>query len=201
MSHRAVDDCRMLVEGFIDLLASRIEASLAGKHPPPMYREVVKLLEDYISTHGACSDNVDLLHEYQKAAKLALDYAMEALSRHMESLDEESYSFLSGVLTSYAVHIARMIAVVIDEAERLGGLAPVLLEAVEPLIYVAVARMLATARLVKKLQTRSVIELSAQLKDIIDIFIGEETSYLREIIGMLYGGNAAGKEADRAAAS
>lgn len=201
MSREAVDNCRMLVEGFIDLLASRIEASLAGKRPPPMYREVVKLLEDYISTHGACSNEVDLLHEYQKAAKLALDYAMEALSRHMESLDEESYSFLSGVLTSYAVHIARMIAVVMDEAERLGGLAPMLLEAMEPLIYVAAARMLATARLVKKLQTRSIIEFSSRLKDIIDVFIGEETSYLREIIGMIYGEGVAGEEADRATAS
>jgi hypothetical protein len=180
-------DCRALLERFLQGLAEKIREAIAGTGRPPLLKEVLDYAKNFIETHGGCSSDKPLLEEFQAIAKLALDYSMEALSKHMEAISEETYSVLSGALTAYAVHIARLVAVVIDEASRLGGLSDFFLEAAEPLIFAAAARQLALAILIRSMATRELEENVEKIKQVIDLFIGEDNSYLKALYASLYG--------------
>jgi len=188
-------ECRKIVEGFIHELAARLREAISRNERPPSLREVLLLASHYAESRGSCRASLDLAEEYQRVAKLALDFAMEALSRHMEALPGDAYASLSGMLTAYAVHVARLVAVIVDEAQRLGALSGMVLEAAEALVFASAARMFSVAALVKEMDSKELVDYMGRVKDVIDFFIAEENSYLKAFYWGLYGGGGDGEAA------
>jgi len=180
-------ECKSLVWNYLSLLKTRLREALEDGRRPPSLREVVSLAREFIIEKGGCKEEISLPEEYQAVAKLALDFSMEALSRYMEVLPEDVYSIVSGVITAYAVHIAKLVAAVLDEASRLGGLAALVLEAAEPLIFAAASRMLALSLAVGELGPDKLAELVDRLKWVVDVFVAEDNSYLKALYMGLYG--------------
>ncbi|GEM_PF-5156945 len=184
------EECQKHVMGYLEVLAERIREALEGVRNPPLLAEVVHIAKQFVRKHGGCERPVDLEEEYRSVAKLALDFSMEALSRHMESLPEDVYSLISGAMTAYAVHIAKLVTIVIEEAERLGGFAPFFLEASEVLVFAAASRMYALSILLRRMDSSEIAKKADKIKWLIDVFVAEDSSYFKSLYSVIYGGGA-----------
>lgn len=171
-------ECGELVERFVDMLVSLMLSVLEGRRSSIGLTDVIDLAYEFMEKHACNEDIGPLARVYESAAKLVLDKAMEALSTHMEELDYGEYSFLSVMLTRYAVHVMRLAASALESSRKYGELKDSVLAAFEPLIFTSTARSLALAKLVATMDRRKLLGLLPRLRDLIEEFMAEENAML-----------------------
>ena len=178
--------CIEAAKAFIAELASRIATALEGTSEPPSLRDVAELSQPFLeaASRAGCSLEITLEQAYQSAAKKALDAVMEALSAHMEEMDEEEYNLLSIVFTRYAFHVARVAAAALDAGRSAG---PEALQALEPLVFASLARLLAVTHYVQSLPTRELRRRTQPLVEMINRFIEEELGSLQAALALIQG--------------
>jgi len=187
--------CRELVEGFIARLAQLVASDVESGDPGLSIGRVLEEAYLYASTRGNCQSMTRglsleelLRRELEVLAKLALDAVMEALSVHMEKVSEELHAELSGLLTGYATHLARIVVAVLEAMRQ--GADTLIIQALEPLVFASAARLLAVARLVRATPTEKLPELLPGLRRAVQTYIAEEDEFIANVFYTLTGGAA-----------
>ncbi len=179
------EECVERARRFVELLASRMREALEDAGEPPRLSEVLDAAARYSAGLPPCPLQGGLRGVYEKAAKLAIDSAMEALSRHMESLDEETYALLSTSLTRYAFHVVALITHALEAAAASPLPGDLLLEAYEPIVFASLARLLALAELVADSPPERLGKLAPRIAAVADKLRREEEEYLASLASNL----------------
>ncbi len=186
-------ECSQVVEGFIARLAGLVASDVESGEPGLRIGRVLEEAYLYASTRGNCLAYTSglgleelLRRELESLAKLALDAVMEALSVHMEKVGEELHAELSGLLTGYATHLARIVVVILEAMRQ--GVDRVVLQALEPLVFASAARLLAVARLVRSTPTEKLPEILPGLRRAVQTYIAEEDEFIANVFYTLTGG-------------
>jgi hypothetical protein len=180
---REQEHCRSLVKGFIERIERLVKRDLKEGRPLLRVEDVVNEAVKYAAEYGGCNytfESYDGL--YDDVVKLALDSAMEALSQHVESLENDLYNILAMILTHYATHIARLVASVKEIAKTSYPLTRFIYEAVEPLLFASLARLVALSSVVRKAESKDVALILPRLQVLVEGYIDEENSILHGFI-------------------
>ena len=180
---REQEHCRSLVKGFIERIEGLVKRDLREGRPLLRVEDVVNEAVKYVAEYGGCNytfESYDGL--YDDVVKLALDSAMEALSQHVESLENDLYNILAMILTHYATHIARLVASVREIAKTSYPLTRFIYEAVEPLLFASLARLIALSSVVRKAESKDVALILPRLQVLVEGYIDEENRILHGFI-------------------
>lgn len=178
-------ECVRRVDEFVSVLASLVARDVREGAPRLTVGDVLRLAQES-SRDGGCGADIPLKHVYQVAAKLAVDKAMEALSTHMESLDEHSYAALSHIVTMYAFHTARLAASALELASMEGvDSGEAVLEAFEPVVFASLARVMALARAVATMESSELAKLTQALERVVAGYVSEENELVRGLVGFI----------------
>ncbi len=180
------EDCRSLVRGFIERIERLIRRDLKRGHPLLKVEDVVNEAIKYITEIGGCNYTFESYESlYDEIVKLALDSAMEALSQHVESLENDLYNVLAMVLTHYATHIARLVSSVKEIAAMSYPLTSFIYEAMEPLLFASLARLVALSSIVRKAESKDVALMLPRLQVVLEGYIDEENKILHGLVRAL----------------
>jgi len=180
---RREEYCCSLVGGFIERIEELVRRDLKEGRPLLRVENVVNEAIKYVAEYGGCNyafESYDVL--YDDVVKLALDSVMEALSQHVESLENDLYNILAMILTHYATHIARLVASVKEIAKTSYPLTRFIHEAVEPLLFASLARLIALSSIVRKAESKDVALMLHKLQVLVEGYIDEENNILRGFI-------------------
>ena len=177
-------ECIRRIDVFINLISSLVARDISEGTPRLSVDDVLQLAQELASREGSCDVSTPLRHVYQTAAKLAVDKAMEALSMHMENLDEQSYAALSHIVTMYAFHVARLAASALELASMDKE---TVLEAFEPIVFASLARVMALARTVSSISPEDLTRLIPALEAVVTGYVAEENELVRGLVRLLTG--------------
>ncbi len=177
-------ECIRRIDEFINLLSGMVARDVREGRPRLSVGDVLRLAHELASREGPCNVDMPLRHVYQAAAKLAVDKAMEALSTHMESIDEQSYAALSHIVTTYAFHVARIAASALELASMDEE---TVLEAFEPVVFASLARVIALARVVSSINPREIPKAIPALEAVVTGYVAEENELVRGLARFLIG--------------
>ena len=199
-----LSECRKRVEALIERVARFLLLSIE-KGEVPSLSSISRLVEEYVGGGFTClkvtvKPSIYLAfleRELEKINSMLLDKAMEALSKHMETMKSDLHNLLSMIMTNYAIHEARIVSTFQEMIKRYGKLAvkgdelaASLLKTMEEAVYAAVVRFLAISALLSHLPTSKVEHLTGKIVEAIEWFMREEDNtiilasyHIRNILG------------------
>ena len=184
------DRCASLTIAFLEELADFILQSIL-RGSMPRLEDVVERAVRFSKLKGGCVDGrvpdsiyvAYLSSELERIGSMLLDKAMEALSKHMELVKNDVHNLLSVILTNYALHEARLVALLQEFIRDYGRRAlegdefvSSILRTMEEEVYAALARFFAVTRLISKLSPRELEKYARLIADVVDWFMREENN-------------------------
>ncbi len=191
MSEESMEALRRIVDEVAGLLGEKLRryhtlslTELLDLLPRLVCREWVNLkpLTPLVEKTGECSLEVRdpraytefLEGELSKLAERVIDLAMEALAKHVETMDDDSYAKLSWLLVSYSTRVAHRL----NRLRRVARSAPGVAELIALLITL---RAFALFRLVSSLESSEAARLVPGIEAVLAGIEQEEETVLERV--------------------